>query len=464
MAETPEDPVASEEHPARHPDPGLLERFLSGRVAAVESRRIVRHLLAGCPSCVAVTRRVWTLAGGHPGPPSEGPTPARRELELDQEYDTAIERALGASRLREEELAVESAAAPGLLARLLAQPAERRLALARRDEDFRSVPLVELLLDQDSGEGRPAAFGYERRHERAELAAALADQLDPAACGPSVVRDLRGRAWVRTGETRLLAGDLPGAERARRQAAALLLEAAPAERWELLRLEAALAGRHGRAEEADRLLARAVDLWRSADEPLLAGKALVERGTLHATSGRDESALVLLEEGLDLLERTARTPPAFLAATHHRRADLLCELGRKAEARAAAERVLPFYERAGDRAGLLRLAWLQAKIEEDETALLATRAELLAQGLGLAAAQASLDLAVIYARKGRADEIRRLSQEIFPIFRTGGLGREAIAALLVFRRAVETESASLEFLVEVARYLLGSRRSRWGLP
>jgi hypothetical protein len=37
-----------------------------------------------------------------------------------------------------------------------------------------------------------------------------------------------------------------------------------------------------------------------------------------------------------------------------------------------------------------------------------------------------------------------------------------MAGLLVFRRAVETESASLEFLIEVAGYLLGSRRTRWG--
>jgi len=116
----------------------------------------------------------------------------------------------------------------------------------------------------------------------------------------------------------------------------------------------------------------------------------------------------------------------------------------------------------GDRTGLLRLGWLRGKIEEDGAALLEVREGLLAAGLGLAAAQVSLDLAVVYARKGRWGEIRHLAEEMLPIFRTRDLRRESMAGLLVFRRAVETESASVEFLVEVARYLLGSRRTRWG--
>ena len=48
----------------QHPDPQLLERFLRCEVEGEERRIVVRHLLTGCPRCVAVTRRVWVLADG----------------------------------------------------------------------------------------------------------------------------------------------------------------------------------------------------------------------------------------------------------------------------------------------------------------------------------------------------------------------------------------------------------------
>ncbi|MEA2691907.1 MAG: hypothetical protein QOJ16_1294, partial [Acidobacteriota bacterium] len=378
-------------------------------------------------------------------------------------------------RRREMEVAAEREAAPGLLAKLLEQPWEKRLALVRRNERYQSLALADLLLErcrEHRGGSPPAPSTPEstERTELAELAAAVAENLDPAACGPAVVRGLLGRAWVETAEARRLAGDLPGAERAARSAAPLLAheESEPVERLALLRLEAAIAASHGRFEEADRLFDRAALACRTAGEPHLQGSVLIERGTLHAASERYGSAIELLREGAELL--SPENPPGnprdvdmtLLASALHRQAALLWEVGRGGEALAVAGRLCPLYERLGNRAGLLRLRWLLGNIEEDETALLEAREGLLAEGLGLAAAQISLDLAVLYARKGRAAEIHRLAAEIFPIFRNRDLRRESMAALLVFRRAVETESASVEFLVEVARYLLGSHRTRWG--
>ena len=45
-----------------HPEPDLLLRFLRGEASQAERRAIVRHLLAGCRVCAAVTRPVWHLA------------------------------------------------------------------------------------------------------------------------------------------------------------------------------------------------------------------------------------------------------------------------------------------------------------------------------------------------------------------------------------------------------------------
>lgn len=56
----------AEPSPQPHPDPAVLESFLANGLTAPERRRVVRHLLAGCPRCVEVTRRAWHLPGAEP--------------------------------------------------------------------------------------------------------------------------------------------------------------------------------------------------------------------------------------------------------------------------------------------------------------------------------------------------------------------------------------------------------------
>ena len=62
-----------------HPAAERLVLFLRAEVPATERRAIVRHLLAGCPACVAVTRSAWAA----PGPGEElGAAPRARSLRL----------------------------------------------------------------------------------------------------------------------------------------------------------------------------------------------------------------------------------------------------------------------------------------------------------------------------------------------------------------------------------------------
>lgn len=42
-----------------HPSPDLLKQFVCSTVSVEERRRVVRHLLSGCPSCRKVTRELW---------------------------------------------------------------------------------------------------------------------------------------------------------------------------------------------------------------------------------------------------------------------------------------------------------------------------------------------------------------------------------------------------------------------
>ena len=48
-------PAGVRKHPARQD----LTRFLFGELPRDKTRALVRHLLAGCPACLAVTRRLW---------------------------------------------------------------------------------------------------------------------------------------------------------------------------------------------------------------------------------------------------------------------------------------------------------------------------------------------------------------------------------------------------------------------
>lgn len=50
-----------------HPGQDCLERFFRRELSRAERRTVVRHLLTGCPTCLQVTRRLWSL--GEPPKP-----------------------------------------------------------------------------------------------------------------------------------------------------------------------------------------------------------------------------------------------------------------------------------------------------------------------------------------------------------------------------------------------------------
>jgi len=72
-------------------------------------------------------------------------------------------------------------------------------------------------------------------------------------------------------------------------------------------------------------------------------------------------------------------------------------------------------------------------------------------------AQAGMDLAGLYLKKGRTADVKRLVLLMEPVFRANGVHVEAQKALALFRRAVELEKATPELAGRVAGYL---RRAR----
>lgn len=161
---------------------------------------------------------------------------------------------------------------------------------------------------------------------------------------------------------------------------------------------------------------------------------------------------------LDGLEPTADLQAD--AAACHRRVVQLLESGRWGDSLRELQRARRLYKRLGDGPGLARLRHLEGKIGqalgaplEAEAALRDARRDLLLEGLGGEAAEALLDLAVLYAREGRSGAIRELAGDLSPILRAPNIRQGVGVALLFFRGLAESEQASLEALSEILRYV-----------
>ena len=239
-----------------HPDPGLLERFMRNEAEPAERRRVVRHLIAGCSRCIAVTGTLWALAD----PPAEAPelSAANPDDDLDNRahqdhqdkpeprarrprgqprqslrplrfLQTRVGSPTGGGRdLRERladagrRIALEREQAPGLAAELLASPPAAREELLARPASL-TPAVCELLL----GRSRDAAVVEPvLALDVAELALAIAERLDPWLCGSIIVQGLRARAWAHLAQARRLGDDLDGAEWALAVAEALACEMA----------------------------------------------------------------------------------------------------------------------------------------------------------------------------------------------------------------------------------------------
>ena len=383
--------------PENHPDPYLLERFMRNEVDGEESRRIVRHLLGGCARCVGVTRPIWELGEGR--------------LDDSRPDERPNERTKGRVSRR--------------LAEVLEFPRAERRQRIGADERFQSPALCELLMASSRQVGPPALAV-----ERAEAAVDVAERLDVRRYGDPFTRALRLRAWICLGSARRLASDPRGAAEALKQAEPMLVEGEDLlEAAELHELAACLEADQGRLEEAERRFDWALALARGLGERHLEGRILVQKGTVRGWvqgEGPAWQGIEWLEEGLDRLD--GEREPAFMAFALHRLALLLAEGKRREQALLALQRARLLYRRLEDEPNLVRLRHLEGRIgeaagapREAEAAFLDARKGFVGAGLGMEAAGALLDLAMLYTREGRAPEIRPYAEDLLPIFRAPDL-------------------------------------------
>jgi tetratricopeptide (TPR) repeat protein len=460
--------------PRRHLDAKLFDKLLrDGELTAAEKRELAWHLLDACPDCAEVADVEWQLAGEDQAPaePLRGrQIPAVRVSEGkgalcspagDSDEPISFDRIHERMATSMSDLFQQKDEAPALLEELLSYPEKRQRLLVRNNPRFQTIPLVELWLNRVSDVGLDEP---EAAEETTEIVLELIDATEPAAMGHEILEDLRGRAWAFRGNFRRIRGDFRGAAQAF-QAAQDHLERGTGDLWETARLyglKSTLFRRQGRLDEARELIQKAIAIYLATEELHLAGRAMISQANLLNAQGHPDQAIRVLKDALGMID--SEREPHLLLVGQQNLVAFLNELGRNEEALALLPKVRRQSVEAGSRFDLLRFRWLEGKIllglghaSRAEAAFLEVRKGFTELEVGYDVAAVSLELAALYLRQGRTAEIKQIAAEMVPLFESRDVHQEVIAALILFKRAVEMETLTARMVEEVSNVIERSR-------
>jgi tetratricopeptide (TPR) repeat protein len=419
-----------------------IRRLERGEVEEETARDTVRRLLAVDVEAARIAAERWPS-------PAAGNGNGSKNEEL--------------AGILEQHRRLQSAAetAEDLFRELTRLPVDRQRLMVCKDARFHSWSLCELLLERswESGFDDPM-----QALELAEIAVSVAYELGTETVPEALLFDLKARAWAYLGNARRISSDLRGAEKAFELAESLIDKGTgdPVEHGRILELQASLGMNLQKLGDAESLLLRAGALYRRAGAGHRRGRTLISRGLLAGRSDRTDEAVELLRRGLEDID-SEREPRLRLVGIHN-----LCfylnELGEQDEALRLLGDARRLHRSFSNRLDLIRLRWLEGRvalaagrIEDAEKAFSEVRDQFVEHEIGYDAALVSLDLAGVYARQGRASEMRQLAEQMIPIFKSRDLGREVMAAWIVFQNATRMESASVSLIDELSNLLEASR-------
>ncbi len=276
-----------------------------------------------------------------------------------------------------------------------------------------------------------------------------------------------GYAWAFLGNARRVAGDLPAAETAFRNANERWNagEASPAEPFDGSRffdLRSSLRRQQGREEDALADLATAL---RKTTTPERMTSIALNRAVTLTKMERHEEALAQLTQ----VEPLAAAPEAqSLRLRWLIECNLvsnLCYLGRFCEAEERfSRRVQPLTLELGNGLDLVRVRWLEARVDEGmgrrEEAAERLREVWQAYAdrkITFDAALAVLELAALELDRGRTKQVKVLAGAAAEVFAAQAIPRELLASCRLFWQAAKKEMAT----AAAARHLLTElRRAR----
>jgi tetratricopeptide (TPR) repeat protein len=431
-----------------HPNDVSLEEFFLS--LSSERRRLADHLVR-CGSC---RKRLRRLIRRRPGPVADRVAETLQWPSSPAQYGLALNPYVLSQSFA---LAKERLEAPGLFLELLDYPAERREFLLHNSSRFHTWGVFELLVERSL---ETAIRDPDHAEELGLLALRLSGYLDTAYYGAELIEDLRARAWAHVGNACRVRSDLHAAEESFRTAYEHLQKGTrdSLERAIFLDLKASLRRDQRQFEEAFKLLHRAIQLFLQTGQQHRAGRSLVNMDDVYRHVGQPELGIPFLYRALELID-AEQEPRLLLCARHNLIADL-AESDRFLEAQGLYRATRPLYRDFAEPWVQNRRKWVRGMIARGlgqpnlaEVLFRAARDGFLVEGIPYDTALVSLDLASLYAEQGHTAELKRLAEEMVPIFASRQIHREALAALAFFRQAVEAENVSLELLAGIAAYL-----------
>ena len=434
----------------------LISDYERGRKTLSRERLELMATLMGLPSSAVDTAlgflRELREGSREPGPPGAHDwrieAVAARSAMLVADFTRQMLGMLAAeSRALEER---EQAAS--LWARLKRHNVAQRRTLVEDLREFRNWALCELLCEESI---KAAADNADRALELAHLALRVAELIPGEEPWRSRVQ---GYAWAHVGNARRVKGDLPGADEAfgfskSRWRTGLSNDSGLLDETRLFGMEASL-----RIEQ--RLLSEGLSLLNQA---LMSRPREDERDRLLIQKARTLEFLDQYEEAISILSQMSPD-----CETNDLRLGWLqrftwmanlCHLGKHQEAETMLPKLRTLTISLDNGLDAIRLRWLEGRIlaglgrrKEGIEILSGVSDEFTSLGIAFDTALAKLELAVLYMEEGRTAEVRILARQMGPIFQAQGVHQEALAALKLFREAVEQEVITLDLARRLANY------------
>ena len=228
----------------------------------------------------------------------------------------------------------------------------------------------------------------------------------------------------------------------------------PLEEWRILDLEASLLREHRRFPEALDRLARALEISPSESK----GRILLKKASTLEQKEDIEAAIEALRQARPHVESSGNRRDIF--GLRFNLAVALLHLSRFSAAEDLFSEVHAAAVELGNELDLVRTLWLRARIDAGLGRILEAIAgfervfgDLMAHDLPYDLALVGLDLAVLYLEQGRTRDVLPLALQMEAVFRSKGVEREALAALLVFCEAARRGEATIELARKTAEVI-----------
>jgi tetratricopeptide (TPR) repeat protein len=355
--------------------------------------------------------------------------------------------------------------ANGKLTDLLSQPPERRTLLVSNSRRFQTLGLVATLL-----ETVPPFWSKSPGDaiERSELALAALQKLPRNRYRDRVVNDFFARGWAYLGNSRRIASDFHGADRAFTKALRFLEQGSgdPLDVARVFDLESSLRRDLRQFDDARALLELVLQIARSLELDDLESKALIQLGAVYRDMRKPAEALHVCNQLLARYSAEELGVTNYLCVLHNR-AIVQVEMGWPEKARD----VVPLLRRLATivdaELTTIRIDWLEAtihhhlgQVDAAEAGYERVRDFFAERAIPYDAALVSLDLLVLWLEQGRNREARQLAEEILPIFLSAHIHREALVALQAFQQAVRAETATVALARDLASLMGAVSRPR----